>query len=227
MIFFSSSYRSNSHIDLQQRFQSLKLKSSRPKVMSPAMANLQGYYGLSGTNTKLNNLHLQPHGNHRKTRSVSGYVSDNEEVIVETNMVADGENNSDVDRCYSENSVRRRQKTDGESSYNNTSGVLSRAKNEAYSSGKTRRNPTPIPKGFGAKADLDLGRQNSTPIGDLITGNRLFSVKKSSSTSNLQESDNSSVWPPTPKWIFNTNLPLFDGLSKPIVPRIQRKTALD
>lgn len=66
-------------------------------------------------------------------------------------------------------------------------------------------------------------------LGDYLLGDQLSSVKKSSSTSNLQ--DQSSIWP-TSKWDLQAlspvaiAKPIFDGLQNPITGR-RNKTALD
>ncbi|PQQ07962.1 Peptidoglycan-binding lysin domain [Prunus yedoensis var. nudiflora] len=87
--------------------------------------------------------------------------------------------------------------------------------------------------------DVEAGGMNPIPVGlgDSFITDGLSGVRKSSSTSNLQDHDSSSsafIWS-TSKWSLKPDLqafstaairkPIFDGLPKPITGR--RKAALD
>ncbi|KAF6146578.1 hypothetical protein GIB67_008864 [Kingdonia uniflora] len=90
-------------------------------------------------------------------------------------------------------------------------------------------------------SDTDSGWSNSIPLGilDSVMADGFSKVRKSSSTSNLQDQENndssSSIWP-TSKWSLKPELqalsassltrPIFDGLPKPITGR-RNKAALD
>lgn len=87
------------------------------------------------------------------------------------------------------------------------------------------------------EVDGESGAVNSVPVnsGDSIPTDTANGVRKSSSTSSLQDSENgalSSIWP-TSKWSLKTDfqafssaaIPIFDGLPKPTSRR--NKAALD
>ncbi|RWW72439.1 hypothetical protein BHE74_00019753 [Ensete ventricosum] len=82
---------------------------------------------------------------------------------------------------------------------------------------------------LGSHTDVDMGHPKASPHGDCVMTDGFVSVRKSSSTSSLQDSENhSSIWL-TSKWTLNPELlarPLFDGLPKPIIVR-KNKAALD
>ncbi|ONK73691.1 uncharacterized protein A4U43_C04F34270 [Asparagus officinalis] len=220
------------HDDVLDSVRSLRLKAKPPRKVSPAMSSLQGYYGLTpprkgplaeGTEMALYktnrtlNLDDRPHikgspatdpgfGRHRKSRSL---------VSLE-NADRSSEDNGEADK-----SIRRRPKETPEILMEESSGGFL---------GRIGKGLALRPKLF-SRMDGDASRQNSTPIGDFL--NDVFvSVRKSSSTSNLQESESSSsssIWSAS-KWpSLNADAitrPIFDGLPKPMTSR-WNKTALD
>ncbi|OAY63519.1 LysM and putative peptidoglycan-binding domain-containing protein 2 [Ananas comosus] len=84
----------------------------------------------------------------------------------------------------------------------------------------------------GSRPDIDLSQQNLVSLVDPSLIDGLLTVRKSSSTSNLQDSDSSSsIWSSS-KWSLKPDTfawPIFDGLPKPAKPATARrnKAALD
>ncbi|WOL10736.1 hypothetical protein Cni_G19495 [Canna indica] len=155
---------------------------------------------------------------HKKTRSLDNNFSFENGKITEEKAIT-AENNE------FEKSIRRRQKNDASPSLStlewleDNDSAFSRRKAKGLAIGPKLGNPT----------DLDMGHFNAAPNGDSSMVNGFVSVRKSSSTSSLQEPENnSSIWP-TSKWTWKAEAlarPLFDGLPKPISPW-KSKAALD
>ncbi|XP_021908269.1 uncharacterized protein LOC110822448 isoform X1 [Carica papaya] len=145
----------------------------------------------------------------------------------------------------SEKSVRRRQKAEPDSNFC-TPETLLKEENGSGSSGfcaVTGKGLAMRPKSASRSAlvtDSDSGWLNSIPVGlgDSIIIDNPVGVRKSSSTSSLQDQDGgnvSSLWS-TSKWSLKPDLqafstvaitrPIFDGLPKPITGR-RGKAALD
>ncbi|XP_043694429.1 uncharacterized protein LOC122645158 [Telopea speciosissima] len=256
---------SRRHSDVLESIQSLRLKSTQPKV-SPAMSTLQGYYGLKHS---INNgvaetemtvyktditRYLEDElpksspfpdlssGLHRKSRSVNCFLSENGEVSdVPVAEVGDLEAERSNDK-----SVRRRQKAEIGSA-SRTPKMLLKEDNSGGSGFSTTagRGLALRPKSgsrTNLAADAESGWLYPVPVGlgDSIIGDGFSGVRKSSSTSNLQDGDNNnnnsvSIWP-TSKWSLKSDLqafsaatiarPIFDGLPKPITGR-RNKAALD
>lgn len=227
----------------------LKLKTS-DRPTSSAMSILQGYYGLAPsqngppaeknieldynrTSRTLNfEEKLLPRASEllqQKSRTIFDKSSPG---IIELQSLGsavgeftDGNNiiNSDkgeVDASSSENSVRRRQKTDAD--------YITLGDN---SSGKSIKGLALRGKSA-SRTDLDsFHHVNPIIIRDSFMADGFISVRKSSSTSNLQDSDNSSSlpWPTTKRNLKNDTIigrSIFDGLPKPPTSR-RNKTALD
>ncbi|XP_010906748.1 uncharacterized protein [Elaeis guineensis] len=235
------------HIDVLDSFHSLKLKPPRCKI-SPAMSSLQGYYGLTppkrgptpeGTEMAVfkarrslcledeplpgESLISDPlHSWNQKSRSVAnGFSSDNGE-IVEDKIVVEAADNSEAER-----SIRRRQKADAQPSHR-TPELLLENSSGGYS-GRTAKGLALRPPKSGSRTDMDMGRPNGVPFGESLVADGFSTVRKSSSTSNLQDPDNSSSIRPTNKWTLKHDAfarPLFDGLPKPTSVR-RNKAALD
>ncbi|XP_072963708.1 uncharacterized protein [Typha angustifolia] len=232
--------------DILDSLQSLKLKPSSHKV-SPAMSRLQGYYGLTppkrgqkfeGTEMAVykvgRSLCLEddalprkapnsepPPSRHRKSRSlVNGFYIENGDII-EDRAISEVADNSDTER-----SIRRRQKVDA-SPVRGSTEMLLREENSGGFSGRTGKGLALRPKS-GSRTDADTSKPNLIPNGNSLLLDTLLTVRKSSSTSNLQDSDSSSsIWS-TSKWSLNPDAlgrPIFDGLPKPLTAR--RKAALD
>uniref|UniRef100_A0A1D1Y6S4 LysM and putative peptidoglycan-binding domain-containing protein 2 n=1 Tax=Anthurium amnicola TaxID=1678845 RepID=A0A1D1Y6S4_9ARAE len=237
--------------DLFESFQSLKLKSPQ-RTVSPAMNSLQGYYGLTtpkrspiaeGTEMVVYRTgrvpcledeplprvspisYLYPNCHHKSRSPVNVFSMENGNSAQDVAIVEATEN-GETDRSSSENSVRRRQRIDVD--------WLCRApdllpKQDAGAcSGRTGKGLALRPK-CGSRTDLDSSYTSTISTGDSIIVNGFLPVRKSSSTSNLQESDNnSSIWL-TSKWSLKPDViakPLFDGLPKPMAVR-RNKAALD
>uniref|UniRef100_A0A1D1YHG5 LysM and putative peptidoglycan-binding domain-containing protein 2 n=1 Tax=Anthurium amnicola TaxID=1678845 RepID=A0A1D1YHG5_9ARAE len=242
------------HRDVLESFQSLKSKSPQQRA-SAAMRTLQGYYGLTppkrgpeaeGTEMAVYGtgraLYLEdesllrvspisdqrPNG-HRKSRSlvnVNGFPVENGDSAGDAAIVETTEN-GETDRT-SEKSVRRRQKIDTASPCRAPELLLKEDVAGGAFSGRTTKGLALRPKS-GSRADLDSGRASLNTVGDSSVADEFLAVRKSSSASNLQESDSSSsIWPAS-KWSLKPDAltrPIFDGLPKPMASK-RNKTALD
>ncbi|KAA8528929.1 hypothetical protein F0562_033583 [Nyssa sinensis] len=244
------------HSDLFESFPSLKLNSSPQRNLSPAMSNLQGYYGLQPPEQKTvtegfemavyrkGGAHYledtptsnRPLSHHRKSKSLAnGFLSENSELADEASVAEarDGETEKSNEKL-----VRRRQKSEADF----TSRTPERMLKEDNGSGGgfsaiTGKGLALRPKAGSRTAvgtDIEAGWVNAIPIGlgDSIVADGFSVVRKSSSTSSLQDQEVRS----TSKWSLKTDLqafsaaamtrPIFDGLPKPITGR-RNKTALD
>ncbi|XP_077247112.1 uncharacterized protein LOC143886845 isoform X2 [Tasmannia lanceolata] len=245
------------HSDLLESFQSLKLKSPQQRV-SPAMSSLQGFYGLTRSKNRgstegtemavykkggalyLEDADLPPTPTrHRKTRSlVNGFLPENGDLSED---LMNSEAYSDPDRS-NQKSVQMGQKANASDGYGNgyrTPELLLKEDSGSMFSGITGKGLALRPKSASRTSpavDMDSSRLNPIPMGDSIADSFFSGVRKSSSTSNLQDPEsNSSIWP-TSKWAAKLDLqarttaaiarPIFDGLPKPISGR-RNKAALD
>lgn len=258
------------HSDLFESLQSLQLKTS-PQRVSPAMSNLQGYYGLKATEKKPKSegfemaiyrnggshyledgpfaepslLSNPPLSHHRKSKSVAnGFFSNNIELGDDLAVTESRE--VDSDKWY-EKLIRRRQKSEADFTSRTPETLL---KEDNSSSGGfssiTGKGLALRPKAASrtaSGADTEPGlTSNFIPLnlGDSLIADSLNGVRKSSSTSSLQDQENgpsssSSIWA-TPKWNLKSDLqalstaaitrPIFDGLPKPMTGR-RNKAALD
>ncbi|KAM1378217.1 hypothetical protein ACFX13_020695 [Malus domestica] len=240
--------------DLFNSFGSLRVTPT--KKPSLAMNSLQSYYGLKPRNQnsitegfemavyKNGGAHYledgpffgastasdQPLSQPRKSRSL---VKLDENSELSDSMPADGD--SDPLR------IRRRQKSEADFSRTPEKLLGDNSGNAGFSAitGKclalrpTAANRTALGN------DVEAGGLNPIPVGlgDSLIADELSGVRKSSSTSNLQDHESSgsaSIWS-TSKWSLKPDLqafstaviakPIFDGLPKPMTGR--RKTALD
>ncbi|KAJ6813093.1 uncharacterized protein M6B38_145395 [Iris pallida] len=216
------------HEDVLDSLQSLKLKP--PRKVSPAMSTLQGFYGLptpktdpaiEGTEMAVYRtarvLSLEdgplPRESPASDPSFSRPRKSRSLVFLEN---GDLSNESESDK-----SIRRRQKVEVDPPVRAPE-ILMKEENGGGFAGRTAAGLALRPK-LGSRTDMD----------DSLMGDLFVSVRKSSSTSNLQDteaapSSSSSIWP-TGKWSdaiarpnFFDGLPMFDGLPKP-----RTKTALD
>ncbi|KAL9324797.1 hypothetical protein ACSQ67_005442 [Phaseolus vulgaris] len=233
--------------DLLDSFQSLKIKSSDRKV-SPAMSSFQGYYGLKGSSSPSEDgfprntpMSDRPLSSHRKSKSLVNVIL---EEIMEKSNDASAAIIGEVDsgKCNYK-LVQRRQKSVADFSRipelllredNNSTGVL----------------PTRTGKGLALRQKAasrttlatDSEQNGLNPVamgmGDATLNEGSSRVRKSSSTSCLQDQDNSgssSIWP-TAMWNLKPDLQslstasigksIFDGLPKPTTGR-KNKAALD
>ncbi|EEF41465.1 uncharacterized protein LOC8276660 [Ricinus communis] len=244
------------HSDLFDSFQSLRLNSSKQEV-SPAMTTLQGYYGLKPlTDPMISNFetvdyrkgdcnyqddiqYLRPSpsldtplNRHRKSRSlVNGFLEEHNRLADNQHSTEARENNLEK---WNEKLVRRRQKSEADFSsiYPET---LMREDSCVVSSpttGKSLAMRFKAARRTGLPIDTEI---NS--LTDSFMNSAFASVRKSSSTSSLQdqESSSSSIRAAS-KWSLKPDLqalstsgitkPMFDGLPKPITSR-RNKAALD
>ncbi|XP_050230714.1 uncharacterized protein LOC126679777 [Mercurialis annua] len=239
---------SNGHSGLFDSFQSLKLNSSKREV-SQAMSSLRGYYGLEPITDPESSIALEmadclkgdfdneedvqylrplpatnrPLSVNRKSKSLlNGFLDEN-------NGLADSQlstETSEIDsEKWNEKLLRRRQKSETdftsmcpetlmrEDSYGGASSAI-KGKSLAPRSKAASRTVTTI--------DTEISTYT-----DLPTNGGFSSVRKSSSTSSLQDQDSASIWP-TSKWNLKPDLqalsaaatrPIFDGLPKPATNR--------
>ncbi|THU54955.1 hypothetical protein C4D60_Mb11t01510 [Musa balbisiana] len=141
---------------------------------------------------------------------VNGFSPENGKTAQEKTILDAAENNE------IEKAVRRRQKNDSVP-YLGTPELLLEDNNSGFL-GRRGKGLSMRPK-LGSRTDVDMVHPNAAPNGESFETNGSVFVRKSSSTSSLQESENSSsIWP-TSKWTLNPEVlarPLFDGLPKPI-----------
>ncbi|XP_073112712.1 uncharacterized protein [Elaeis guineensis] len=200
------------HIDVLDSFHSLKLKPPRCKI-SPAMSSLQGYYGLTPPKRG-----PTPEGTEMAVFKARRSLCLEDEPL----PVVEAADNSEAER-----SIRRRQKADAQPSHR-TPELLLENSSGGYS-GRTAKGLALRPPKSGSRTDMDMGRPNGVPFGESLVADGFSTVRKSSSTSNLQDPDNSSSIRPTNKWTLKHDAfarPLFDGLPKPTSVR-RNKAALD
>ncbi|KAK4348230.1 hypothetical protein RND71_034569 [Anisodus tanguticus] len=240
---------SRRHSDIFDSFQSLKLKSSPQPKVSPAMSSLQGYYGLKPPDQKAASEGFEmavyrkggshyledcpfykssPHSNpplslQRKSKSVAnGFMSENGDLTQDTR-----ENGSD--RWFVK-LVRRRQKS--ETDFTRTPEMLLKEdnSNSGWFSAVTGKGLALRPKSANrtlSGADAEASSISPIPIGlgDSSLNDSASVVRKSSSTSNLQDSDSctlSSLWNLKPDFqAISTS-----AIPKPITGR-RNKAALD
>lgn len=232
----------HAHRDLLESFQSLRMKSSERKI-SPAMSSLQGYYGLKVTSKSSEDspLSYRPLNRHRKSKSLVNVIL--EEIMEKSNTVpAAGAKEIDLDK-WNDKLVRRRQKSEADFTKipelllrhdNSSSGGLPSRKGKGLALRQKAASRTAL------TADSESSGFSPVPIGlgDAFVTDGSSGVRKSSSTSSLQDQDNSgssSIWP-TSMWNLKPDLqafstaaiakPIFDGLPKPITGR-KTKAALD
>ncbi|KAL5983071.1 hypothetical protein ACLOJK_017151 [Asimina triloba] len=235
-------------IGMLDSLQSLKSTFSQRNV-SPAMSCLQDYYGLqpegmeialhakdTAHNLEDETLSTQdselPLKNHSRSRSFACNLTVDNSDLVESLMAGDIEGN--LPKKSSEKSVQRSQKADK----NQHIPVLVLKDDSANGfTGITGRGLAQRPKSANrdsSATDSDWRQFNPISVGETLLSNAIRGFRKSSSTSNLQDSENnSSIWS-TSKWnskqdwqsTASTTRPIFDGLPKPQAVR-RNKAALD
>ncbi|KAG2701782.1 hypothetical protein I3760_06G060000 [Carya illinoinensis] len=252
------------HGDFFESFQSLGVKSPQQKV-SPAMSSLQGYYGLKPRDQKTmpeclematykkgdsqyledgppsTSLPSNPSlSHHPKSKSlVSALLDENGELaaVLPVSEARDG----DSDKCY-EKLLRRRQKSEADFTRHTPEMLLENNSSTGGFLAKTGKGLALRPKAASrtTTSDSEAGGLNPIPIGlgDSVVSDDFSVVKKSSSTSSLQDQDSSSstsIWTTT-RWTLKPDLqalstaaiakPIFDGFPKP-TPGRRNKAALD
>lgn len=221
--------------DFFDSFQSLKLTSSPKRRVSPAMNNLQGYYGLKPPDQKgtpegcelavyqNGGSHhlgdgqfgkLSPHMNpplsiHRKSRSVMDTLKlENGDIANSVSVSAAGESDSDNG---SNNMVRRRQKSEADVNSRAPEMLLKGETSNGGFSKITSKGLALRQKASGrttSVVDGETGLQSSvsTSVGEFSLIDSLSGVKKSSSTPSFQDSDSSSsIWS-TVNWSLKPDL---------------------
>ncbi|XP_077221560.1 uncharacterized protein LOC143855218 [Tasmannia lanceolata] len=221
-----------SHIDLLESFESLRLKSSQQRV-SAAMSSLQDFYGLTPKKNKgltegtemtnyktggalyLEDAEICPTRHHRTRSLVNGFLPENSNLEEDVLL---SEAHSEHERSNEKSSQRHKKSTPE---------LLLKEDSGSKFSRITWKGLALRPKSASRTAlavETESGRLNPIPMADSIVDSFTF-VRKSSSTSNLQESDsNCSVWT-TSKWTSKLDLQAH-GLPKPITGR-RNKAALD
>ncbi|KAJ0094603.1 hypothetical protein Patl1_16370 [Pistacia atlantica] len=244
-------------LDPFDSFQSLRLKLSPERKVTPAMSSLQGYYGLkptvqrpisegfemmvykNGEARNFQDCHLlksfptsnSPLDNNRRSKS---YVN-----LADPDEMDDYINVADVRKSEPDKRnkklVRRRQKSEVNFASHTPEMVLKEEDSSADGiPAITGKSLAPRPKSVNRAALVaEAAKTGLSPVpftlGDCLPGDQLSGVRKSSSTSNLQ--DQTSIWP-TSKWDLQAlstvaiAKPILDGLPNPISGR-RNKTALD
>ncbi|RDY08626.1 LysM and putative peptidoglycan-binding domain-containing protein 2, partial [Mucuna pruriens] len=237
------------HRDLFESFQSLRIKSSRRKV-SPAMSSLQGYYGLrltsspseDGSFSRNTPMSDRPLSRHRKSKSLVNVIL--EGIMEKSDTTPGPETMEVVSGKWNDKLIQRRQKSVAD--FTRIPELLMRDDNSSSGGLPSRKG-----KGLALrqKAVSRIAMTNdfepiglspvAMSVGDASLNDGSSSgVRKSSSTSCLQDQDNtgsSSIWP-TSMWSLKPDLqalstaaigkPIFDGLPKPLTGR-KNKAALD
>ncbi|KAG2701780.1 hypothetical protein I3843_06G055800 [Carya illinoinensis] len=252
------------HGDFFESFQSLGVKSPQRKV-SPSISSLQGYNGLKlrGQKTMPECLEMaaykrgdsqyledgpfpsaslvsnQSLSHHRKSKSLVNALLDENGELAATLSVSEAQN--DTDKCC-EKMLRRRQKSEADFTHHTPEMLLENNSNTGGFLAKTGKGLALRPKAASrtTTSDSEAGGLNPIPIGlgDSVVSDDFSGVKKSSSTSSLQDQDYSSassIWTTT-RWSLKPDLqalstaaiakPIFDGLPKP-TPGRRNKAALD
>lgn len=254
------------HRNLFETFQSLRVKSSSQRPVSPAMSTLQGYYRLKpedqrnapkgfemavyrkesahyledGPFSKQSSISNPLLNRVRKCRSLAnGFMPENGEAADDMTILEAKEG----DYRWNEKLIRRRQKS--ETDFSCSPEMPLKEDNRSGGGGGfsaiTGKGLALRTKAVNRTAtDADASLMNPIPVGlgDSIVTDSFAGVRKSSSTSNLQDQDNASfpsIWP-TSMWNLKPDLqalstaaitrPIFDGLPKPITGR-KNKAALD
>lgn len=243
-------------------FQSPKMSSPQWRV-SPAMSTLQGYYGLTpsnlgaadgekmAVNTRGMAQYLEDTPRqkasiyadstpspHRRSRSyANGFPDDHGDFAEDVRVARVGGNEA---QKSNEKPEHRHWQADGDQACHTPVLLLKDdASNTCRFSGLTGNSLALRPKSSNRTSpsrDTDSDRVNPIPIEDAFIFERFSGFRKSSSMSNLENSENdSSLWP-TSKWAKRSDLQaaqigftartIFDGLPKPVTIR-RNKAAMD
>ncbi|CAK9152126.1 unnamed protein product [Ilex paraguariensis] len=186
-----------------------------------------------------------PLSHHRKSKCLgNGFMSENGDVADDVSVSVLETREVDSEK-WIEKLVRRRQKSEADFG-SRTPEMLIEEENCSSGGGFsaiTGKGLALRPKAASRTilgSEAEAGWQNAIPIGlgGSFVADSFSGVRKSSSTSSLQDSDSStcsSIWP-TSKWSLKPGLqalstaaitrPIFDGLPKPVTGR-RSKAALD
>ncbi|GFP92564.1 lysm and putative peptidoglycan-binding domain-containing protein 2 [Phtheirospermum japonicum] len=247
---------SRRYSDIFDSFPSLKLKASSEEKISPAMSTLRGYYGLKPADQKGSSegfemavyrkegahyledgpfaksslpLSNPPLSHHRKSKSLANCLASQNGDLIDRLMPQEPESNNDS----AEKLVRRRQKSIADFSKCTPEKLLKNENNMSSItiSSITGKGLALRPKSGSRGADGETGGPSAIPVGlgDSVLTDNGNGVRKSSSTSSLQDSENGallSLWP-TSKWSLK---PDFQALSNAAIPKPssrKNKAALD
>ncbi|XP_050888176.1 uncharacterized protein LOC127093309 isoform X2 [Lathyrus oleraceus] len=234
--------------ELRESFQSVRFKCSDRKV-SPAMSSLQGYYGLqvlpnseNGSSSKNTAMADRPLSRHRKSKSLVNVIL--QEIMEKDNTAPAAETWELGSDKWNDKFGQRRQKSVAD--FTRIPELI--LKEDIGSSGglpsRTGKGLALRPKAASRTAVTNDSESNGfTPVpmvtGDGFQTDSSSGVRKSSSTSCLQDQEDSScsssIWPSS-MWNLKPDLqalstaaigkPIFDGLPKPLTGR-KNKAALD
>ncbi|XP_057508808.1 uncharacterized protein LOC130791618 isoform X2 [Actinidia eriantha] len=233
------------HSDLFESFSSLKLKSTPPQRISPAMNNLQGYYSLKPIDHKTPSegfemavyrdylkdgpfsqpLSNPPLSHHTNSKSLAnGFIPENGKLAVDM-LVELREGDSDK---WSEKLLRRRQKSEADFSspspeklqeVNSSGGGFSAIIGKGLA---LRSKAAASQTSSGVEADAGLLNPITVSLGDSLFSEGFNGVIKSSNTSSLKDQDNSSS---SSKW--SLKLAYHQALSTAAITTPRNKAALD
>ncbi|XXG72077.1 hypothetical protein AAC387_Pa07g1248 [Persea americana] len=233
--------------DVLSSFQLPKMSSAQWGV-SPAMSSLQGYYGLApssdvgaaeGTKMVVNTRGMAQYLEDVPQHKTSIYADPTLSPHRRSRSYASG-----FPLCTSgfadEKSEHRHSQTDGDQAFHTPVLLLKDdTSNSCGFSGLTGNSLALRPKSSSRTSplrDTDLDRVNSIPIGVTFFFERFSGFRKSSSTSDLGDTENSSTVWPTSKLAKRSDLQatstgsstrtIFDGLPKPVTIR-RNKAAMD
>ncbi|PSR88325.1 LysM and putative peptidoglycan-binding domain-containing protein [Actinidia chinensis var. chinensis] len=231
-----------------QVYYGLKTTDQKPASEGFEMAVYRkggSHYLEDGPFAQSSHLSNPPLSHHRKSRSIAnGFLQDNSVLIGDMGVTEAKEIESDI---WNEKLIRRRQKSEADFSSRTTPEMLLKEDNSGGGfSTITGKGLALRPKAASRTAsgvDADANLVNPViplSFGDSLVADGINGVRKSSSTSSLQDQESngisSSIWP-TSKWSLKPDLqafstaaiitrPIFDGLPKPITGR-RNKAALD
>ncbi|KAK8616148.1 hypothetical protein V6N13_017709 [Hibiscus sabdariffa] len=203
----------------------------------------ESHYLEDGLSLKLSSNSDPPLRLQRKCRSVTdGFYDENGEIapdILSAGETKDGDPDKSNDKL-----IRRRQKSEADFNARTPEKLLKEDNNNSggfstiTAKGLAQRSKAGSRTNLGADAELFGVNTTPTGLGDGYVVDGFATVRKSSSTSSLQDQENgslSSLWA-TSKWNLKPDLqalstvsiakPIFDGLPKPISAR-KNKAALD
>ncbi|KAK8951180.1 F-box protein [Platanthera zijinensis] len=228
--------------------QSFKVKPSSGRI-SPAMCSLQDYYGLPKSNRTRHSSEGTEMSVYKLSRTPPLEEEEDDRLVLELPASSDPlhsqhqkvsslVNGFSPEKCdHSEDmneleqSIRRRPRADDDPSLHTPEFLLREESSVGVFTGRAGKGLALRPKP-GSRTELEEGRrQNSVSSCDSpATGDAFLSVRKSSSASNLSESESSSssIWQ-TSKWSLKPDViarPIFDGLPNPIASW-RSKAALD
>ncbi|XP_042021678.1 uncharacterized protein LOC121769068 [Salvia splendens] len=249
----SDLFDSFSSLKLKSKSKS-KSKSSSEMKVSLSMSRMQCYYGLRSAEMKgagegcemamykkggahyledgpllKSSISNPPLSHYRKSKSAADCLDSENGSLIDEDLLQGAESNGSTELIAK--LVRRRQKSEADFTSRSTEKLLTEENSNGTAiSGKGLALwPKSSGRTVSLGADGEAGGFKPIPIGlgDAFLNDDVNGVKKSSSVSSLQDSDNSamsSIWP-TSKWSLKQDFqalsaaamtsPIFDGLSKP------------